>query len=110
MKAAIILDSMLKDILEAEKRAREIEREAEKIRADAVAEVELKSKQMIEEKLAEAKAKVEAMREEHRKAVLDSMRETEEDNKKTIEAFLAAEKEKSEEWAETIFRRATAQE
>lgn len=96
------MGSMLKDILEAEKKARSFSLEAEKYKADAAVEVERIKKQMTDAKLAEAHAVVESLREEHKRAVAASMKSAEDNNRAVIEQLNRLENEKFDEWVDAV--------
>lgn len=96
---------MLRDILEAEKKARKAETEAENYKASASAEIEKKKKAIIDKKTQEAKKKVEILRSEHRKAVADSMMSAEKEKNEKQEKLLALRDEKFAEWTDEIFER-----
>lgn len=104
-KAAITVGSMLKAILEAEKKAREAEIEAENCKASASAEIEKKKKAIIDKKMDEARREVERLRSEHRKAVADSMLSAEKEKSEKEEKLLSLKKEKFTEWTDEIFER-----
>ena len=104
------MDSMLKEILEAEKRAREAFHEAEKYKADALAEIEEEKKRIISERLADAQTEVEKLREEHHKSVADAMKAKEADADASIAAMKELEKNKHDEWVSEIFNKVISDE
>lgn len=101
----MILGSILRDILEAEKKARESALEAERYKSEAIAEIEKEAAELIDAKMREAEEKVNTLRAEHRKAAEASMGSAEEDGRAVSERLKKLEKEKSAEWIETVFGR-----
>ena len=101
---------MLKDILEAEKKAREAALKAESYKTKAVAEIEKETEKIISDKLREAEAKVAELRAAYQKDVDESMQAAESESRAAAERFLALEKEKSAEWADAVFSRVISDE
>ncbi len=99
------MDNILKEILKAEKRAKDFANEAEKYRVKAIAEVEEEKKQIIEQKLEQAKQEAERLKLEHKQSVIDSMKAYEEECKSSIEDMKKIAEKKSADWEDEIFRK-----
>lgn len=104
------MESMLKEILEAEKAAREAANEAEKYKAEAIAETEEEKKRIISERLAEAQAEVERLRKEHHENVTNTMKVRESRSQDDISAMLALDKKMHDTWVSDIFNKVISNE
>lgn len=99
------MSSMLKEILEAEKKAKEFTQQTEKYRAETMAAVEEKKKQIIDDALKDAESQVQKLKERHAKDIENSLKAVENSCKEDIERLQKAEKEKSQAWIEEIYGR-----
>lgn len=106
----MILGSILRDILEAEKRAKELDAQAEKYKADAAAEIEREAEKLTAEKLKEAEEEIARLRAEYEKSAEESVKSAESEGHAVSEKFSVMEREKSAEWIDAVFNRVISDE
>lgn len=101
---------MLKEILAAEKKARDAFHEAEKYKAEALAEIEDEKKHIINQRLTDAQAQVEKLKAEHHKSVADAMKAKENDADVAIAFMEKLDGEKHSQWVDDIFNKVVSDE
>lgn len=97
------MSSILNDILQAEKRAREGAENAEKLKMETYAFVEEEKKRIISEKIEAAKAEAERLHNEKMKQIEDGMKASQADTQAKLQKLKTIEAECFDAWTDKIF-------
>lgn len=95
---------MLKEILEAEKKAHEEADEAEKYKSETLAAIEEEKKQILSRRMEDARKEAERLRSAHRQSVADSMRSVEHSNEEAMAKFKKTEQENFDSWVDSMVK------
>ncbi len=97
------MESMLKEILKAEKKAREAALEAEKYKNEVLSELEKEKQQIKEHFASQAEKEIAKMREEHHLNIVNAMQTKEAEAKAKIDAMQRLDRENHEKWVSELF-------
>ncbi len=96
---------MLKDILEAEKKAREEATENKKYKAERMASIEEEKNQIISRRVQQAHDDAERIRSGHRQSVAESMQSIEQSCKESKTKFKILESNDADMWIQELYER-----
>ncbi len=99
------MTDMLKDILAAEKAARDAEKQAQAFKTEIISQTQAEKAQIIEKRIKQAEADIEQMRLEHKAKVDKAMAINEAAAENTKAALIRCQQENSAKWVAEIYNR-----
>ncbi len=97
------MNSMLKDILDAEKKARESQKQAESYIAEVKENIRQEMNQILTDRIQDAQNEIERMQQEHKAAVDKSLASSEQAAKNSKIELEKKERECMESWVNELF-------